>query len=92
MNQFYDGCRDATDVDRITSIRINQVHGPVPGDELKNLRRGMLALVSLAKPSLFNKKDLNDLLAMGDRLLVLNAAIENIVNEGRAYKKEKGWA
>ena len=91
MNELYNGCNSAEDVDRITSLRINQLHGNVPGDELKNLRRGMLAIFSMLRPSLFDQKSKDALLSYGDKLLVMNARIENIVTEASTFKKEKGW-
>jgi len=92
MSSIYDVCANAEEVDRLTSVRINQLHGSVPGDELKNLRRGLLALVSLIKPQLFPKKDRDDVMEYGDKLLSMNGQIESIIAEGRSFKKEKGWA
>jgi hypothetical protein len=89
---IYDECSDAEQVDRLTTVRINRLHGNVPGDELKNLRKGLMAIISIIRPNLYPKQKRDELMAYGDKLLAMNKDIEAIIAEGNAFKKGKGWA
>jgi hypothetical protein len=87
----YDNLDCAADVDLMTANRINKLHGPNPGDELKDLRSALLAIIAILRPGLFPPTTLSKLMEHGDRLLSMNAKIEEIIAEGRAYKKAMGW-
>jgi hypothetical protein len=87
---FYEYAQSGEDVDRITAQRINELHGS-PRDELKNLRKGQLAIMCLMRPDIFPKERHKEILDYGDKLIVMNQKIERLIAEGKAYKKVRGW-
>lgn len=89
-NPWYDGCSSAAEVDRITGQRINAIHGS-PADELKNLRKGQLAVLCIIRPHIFSPSKQKELLAYGDQLILINGEVEKIVAEAKSYKKSRGW-
>ncbi len=86
----YEMAKDAKDVDRISGMRIQALHGSLHG-ELRNLRKSLLALFVIQSPKSFSDKEIREAMNTGNELLRLNELVEGIVAEGRDYKKEKGW-
>jgi hypothetical protein len=80
----------AKDVDLITAKRISDLHGPTPWDEIKNLRKGMMSIASLVFKQPIPGMTMKQAENTATNLLNLNKRIEEIVQEGKDYKKTKG--
>jgi len=78
------------DVDKITSDLIRDIYGSL-NEEMKSLRRAMMCMWIIANPRDFTQETVSASREEGNRLLTLNAKIEVLINEGRAFKKEQGW-
>ena len=78
------------DVDKITSDLIRDIYGSL-NEEMKSLRRAMMCMWIISNPRDFTPETVSASREEGNRLLTLNAKIEVLINEGRAFKKEQGW-
>jgi len=78
------------DVDRITSQRINGFFGG-RDEEMKFHREALLGLYLAINPKAFGGSRNSEFSAIGDRLLNANKNIEEILREGKEFKKSQGW-
>jgi hypothetical protein len=83
--------KNARDVDQITGDRITKLAGGV-NEELRNLRKGIVSLYVLSNRNVFTRTEAEEASRIGVELLEVNRQIEEIVTEGKRFKKAMGWA
>lgn len=86
----YDSAGSSEQVDQITAKRIQELHGSA-ADELGNHRKALLAMFVLMRKQSIPGLSVAEATQLGDELLAINTLTENIVKEGREYKRSKGW-
>lgn len=82
--------RSKEEVDRITAQRISGVFGS-RDEEMKFHREAMLGLYLTINPNAFGGSRSKEFAAIGDRLLNANKKIEDVIREGKEFKKSQGW-
>lgn len=74
------------EIDALTAERIRKLTGG-HDNELAGLRKAVLALLAIIRPSQFTKDEIQSAMDTGDKLLELNRKIEKLVAEGKELKR-----